>query len=173
MAFSRTFMRHVFHGTQGGGFHYEGTGMRAQFGVYVAEGTRGTISGKGIYTADVVICGRRKKAVSNFFPRSWTRVQVLEAIKEAYATRRQLRDARLWMQGWSETYQMRILMCLDDAGRICTAFPQRGKPRSMAQIEKRRGRRAHRTVLRWWAFVLILNWMKRNNLAAAFVQIQI
>ncbi len=145
--FNETFMRHVFHGTNSGGFHYEGAGMRAQFGVRVIEETRATIGGKGIYTAEVEIRGGRKKAVSHFFPQSWTRLQVVEAIKEAYATRRQLRDARQWMQGWSETYNMRIIMHVDGE-HICTAFPMKGKPRTPEQIEKRRKCRAWRKARR-------------------------
>ncbi len=170
--FSKGFMRHVFHGSKAGGFHYEGAGMRAQFGVCVIEETRGHLSGKGIYKADVLIRGGQKKRASHFFPRSWTRVQVLEAIKEAYATRRHQRAGDLWACGWSESYQMKILMCLDDEGRICTAFPLRGTLNSQLRVEKRRAYRTYKTARRWWVFVIILNWMKSNNLEAAFVQIE-
>jgi hypothetical protein len=170
--FSKTFMRHIFHGTQGGGFHYEGAGMRAQFGASVIEETRGNISGKGIYTADVFIRGGRKKNTSSFFPQYWTRIQVLESVREAYATRRHLRDGFRWASGWSETYKLRVLMCLDGEGRVCTAYPLRGTPRSQSAIEGKRRRRARRTALRWWAFVLVMNWMKHHNLEAAFVQIE-
>jgi hypothetical protein len=146
--FSKSFMRHVFHGAHSGGFHYEGAGMRAQFGARVIEETRAAIGGKGIYTADVMIRGGQKKTVSHFFPQSWTRLQVVEAIKEAYATRRQLRGARQWMQGWSETYNMRIIMHVDNEGHLCTAFPTKGKPRTPEQIEKRREYRLRRKARR-------------------------
>jgi hypothetical protein len=169
--FNRGFMRHVFHGTHGGGFHHEGAGMRAQFGVCVIEETRGHLSGKGIYKADVLIRRCRKKESSHFFPRSWTRVQVLEAIKEAYATRRRRRAGELWACGWSESYRMKVMMCLDDEGRICTAFPLRGTLNSQLRVEKRRAYRTYKTALRWWVFVIVLNWMKSSNLEAAFVQI--
>ncbi len=146
--------------------------MRAQFGVRVIEETRASVSDKGMYKASVFIRGSRKKAESNFFPRSWTKLQVIEAVKEAYATRRQLRDARQWMQGWSETYNIRVLMCLDDAGRICTAYPTKGKLRTQKRIVNRRKYRSRRTAIRWWVFIIVLNWMKLHRLDAAFVEIE-
>ncbi len=122
--------------------------MRAQFGVRVIEETRAVISGKGIYTADVMIRGGQKKTVSHFFPRSWTRLQIIEAVKEAYATRRKLRDDQSWFQGWSETYNMRIFLHIDYEGRLCTAFPMRGRGRTPARIERRRRYRALRKARR-------------------------
>jgi hypothetical protein len=165
-------MRHVFHGTQGGGFHYEGVGMRAQFGVYVDEETRRSISGKGIYTAAVIIRGSRKKHVSHFFPQCLSRVQVLAAVKEAHASLRRINNGCHWGVGWSESYKMRIAICLGGEGRICTAFPLKGAVRTSACLERRRRVRRYRTALRWWVFVMVLSWMQCNNFEAAFVQIE-
>ena len=52
--------------------------------------TRSQSDKNGIYTGNGFVCGIKRKNKTNkssFFPKDWTRAQVIEAISEAYETR--------------------------------------------------------------------------------------
>jgi hypothetical protein len=146
--------------------------MRAQFGAQIIEETRTNANPKGLYRADVMIRGKMKEKGSWFFPRHWTRTQVLQAIREAYATRGTCWNGRNWFMGWSETFGVRIKLCVNDEGFICTAFPMKGSMPTPEKRAKRSLRRARRTARRWWGFVMLMLWMHQNNYVAAVVQIE-
>ncbi|HRI52100.1 MAG TPA: EndoU domain-containing protein [Pseudomonadota bacterium] len=65
------------------GWHYEPTG-EAQKGTYVLEATRSPVDEHGVYAANVMIEGVKKRARSSFFPAHWTTQEVEQAIEEAY-----------------------------------------------------------------------------------------
>ncbi|MEK4522411.1 EndoU domain-containing protein [Psychrobacillus sp. FSL W7-1493] len=73
-----------------------------------------------VYRAIVEIEGKNKKVPSTLFPSDWNRVQVTDAIKQAYSNRRVIKD---------NLYEgilpngMKIQMRLDPEGKIKTAYP--------------------------------------------------
>ena len=81
--FSEGALEHVFKGTKGRGFHYEGLSDDTS---KVVEITRFP-DANGVYEAMVEIGGKVKKTPSTFFPKDWSPEQVLDAIEEAYANR--------------------------------------------------------------------------------------
>ncbi|MDL5041993.1 EndoU domain-containing protein [Heyndrickxia coagulans] len=74
----------------------------------------------GVYRAIVEIEGKNKKVPSTFFPKDWNRVQVTEAIKEAYNNKKLIKD-NLY-EGTLKS-GMKIQMRIDPQGKIKTAYP--------------------------------------------------
>ncbi len=117
--FSNGSFNHVFHGeinkkSKAVGYHHE-----SMMGGKIVEVTDPP-NKYGVYRAIVEIEGKNKKVPSTFFPADWNRVQVADAIKQAYSNRQVLKD---------NLYEgilpngMKIQMRLDPEGKIKTAYP--------------------------------------------------
>jgi len=117
--FSNGSFNHVFHGEinkkrKAVGYHHE-----SMMGGKIVEVTDPP-NKYGVYRAIVEIEGKNKKVPSTFFPDDWNRVQVTNAIKQAYSNRKVLKD---------NLYEgilpngMKIQMRLDPEGKIKTAYP--------------------------------------------------
>ncbi|MEW4286197.1 T7SS effector LXG polymorphic toxin [Priestia koreensis] len=78
---------------------------------------------RGIYKAEIAVHGKRKDAPSTFFPKDWDRVQVLNAINEAYENKRILNRRSRYYEG-TTSEGLKIRMYLDNQGKIKTAFPR-------------------------------------------------
>jgi WXG100 family type VII secretion target len=118
---------HVFKGdlkgTNAGGYHYEGV---PNTGGSTVPGTETPPNEYGVYQAQVTVNGVPKTAnggYSTFFPKSMSPQEVVDSINEAY-------NSRSFVPGTGNTYAgqtssgMTILMYLDSAGRIISAFPE-------------------------------------------------
>lgn len=121
--------KHLFTGelTKNGeakGWHYEPTG-EAQKGTYVLEPTRSAADAHGIYEANVMIEGVKKKARSSFFPTHWTPEEVERAIDEAYRRRSPLEKGPKHIFKGQCSSGVTIQMELDNRGAITTAYPLR------------------------------------------------
>ncbi len=83
-------LEHIFHGEVNGrgratGFHYEGVdNMQVVKKTRVIESTRSIPDGNGIYTANIEVNGIRKNQPSSFFPKAWSKNDVVNSINEAY-----------------------------------------------------------------------------------------
>ncbi len=117
--FSNGSFNHVFHGeinikSKAVGYHHE-----SMIGGKIVEVTDPP-NKYGVYRAIVEIEGKNKKVPSTFFPADGNRVQVADAIKQAYSNRQVLKD---------NLYEgilpngMKIQMRLDPEGKIKTAYP--------------------------------------------------
>ncbi|WP_342578358.1 T7SS effector LXG polymorphic toxin [Psychrobacillus sp. FSL K6-2843] len=117
--FSNGSFNHVFHGeinkkSKAVGYHHE-----SMMGGKIVEVTDPP-NKYGVYRAIIEIEGKNKKVPSTFFPADWNRVQVADAIKQAYSNRQVLKD---------NLYEgilpngMKIQMRLDPEGKIKTAYP--------------------------------------------------
>jgi hypothetical protein len=177
--FDLQFLLHIFHGERRcapsgriavSGFHYEGTGMRAACGTKVIEGTRTEPDGNGVYLVRVVVEGRKKKEKSLFFPRHWTRVRVLQAVKEAWTTKQPMRnkDNGRWWQGRT-TSNMRVVICID-GGRVATAFPLSARGASPSTKCSRQRCRLRRKFRKNLILFIVLHWMRQNNSLAMEVR---
>ncbi len=108
------------------GFRYEDAEVMSAEGVDVIERTRIPPDGKGVYKAGIVLKGVHRSASANsFFPRSMTREEILQAIVEAY-------ESRVLVEANQKLYKgsgggLKIMMFLDDAGRVIDALPKRGR----------------------------------------------
>jgi hypothetical protein len=96
----------------------------------------------GIYTATVFFDGVRRKGKSKssvFFPRYWSKDEVIEAIFEAYQNRivRKVSDNQYIGKTSKE---MHVFLWLDEADKVIDAMPFRD-----AVIEKNRSRKAKAT----------------------------
>lgn len=79
----------------------------------------------GIYKAAVFYNGIRRKATknkSNFFPKHWTRAQVVRAISDAYANRKIVDVVQNKLSGVTSD-GLKIIMWTDDAGKIIGVIP--------------------------------------------------
>lgn len=161
--FSQRFLVHLFHGhvrdgrnarqtkprPRASGFHYEGAaGAAALLGARVKDDTRSNKDRRGVYTAVAVISrgglvGRKHSA---FFPAEWSRLQVLEAIREVYMMRPAWHSGRTW-EGRSKT-GVYIHLHLNGAGQITTAFPKREYRRPALRRQDARRRERRRELLR-------------------------
>ena len=118
--------KHLFEGEinkkrgKATGWHYEPTGNREK-GTYVLEETRSPPDAHGVYAANVVIEGTKKKARSTFFPKEWTKEQVSSAIDEAYQSKKRNEATGLYI-GKSEV-GVEIEMMLNPKGGIQRVNP--------------------------------------------------
>jgi hypothetical protein len=155
--FSASLLIHVFNGerrttpsgrTVVSGFHYEGEGMQAVYGTKVLEETRGEPDFRGVYTARVLIRGRIKKQPSIFFPKSWTRAQILESCRQAYTRRKPMRAVGAVCQWWrGRTRDGMVIMFFieNDTVRAITPIREALKEKTPAQrARKKRARERHR-----------------------------
>ena len=109
------------------GFHLEDSAVMEAQGITIVEATRTATDSRGVYLAQIEMQGAsRKPSYGGFFPVDWSRDDVRAAIAEAYSTR--------WPIGWTDAgdfYRgqtragMRIVMELDERGRVLDAFPLR------------------------------------------------
>ena len=112
-------IEHIFEGSRGGGYHYEGIeNARGS----VIPGTQSAPNAYGVYDAEVMIDGVRKRGAgkSTFFPADMSPQQVIDAVNQAYANREHTKGNRY--EGTSEN-GIPIGMFLDSEGRIISAFP--------------------------------------------------
>jgi hypothetical protein len=139
------------------GFHYEGFMMRPDR--RVIEGTRSESSPSGAYRAEVEY--RRgewiKKREVTFFPRSWTRSEVLRAIKEVYKQRPKNQPSRYWE---GEARGVQIGVYVNREGMIVGAYPICWGARWETS-----------KVNRFIIWCMIANYVKLRGYDAAFVQI--
>ncbi|MGE7219248.1 T7SS effector LXG polymorphic toxin [Priestia koreensis] len=117
-------VEHVFHGQINGigkavGYHHE-----SMMGGGEILNMLAPPDSRGIYKAKVAVKGKRKDAPSTFFPKDWNRVQVLNAINEAYENKRVIRPRDRFYEG-TTSEGIRIQMYLNRYGKIKTAFPIR------------------------------------------------
>lgn len=118
-------LQHIFegdvNGTSAGGYHYEGI---PNTGGEVIPGTETPPNQYGVYEGQITVNGVPKTAnggYSTFFPKSMTPQEVVDNINEAY-------DSRQFVTG--NTYEgqtssgMTIMMYLNQAGQIISAFPE-------------------------------------------------
>jgi hypothetical protein len=110
---------HIFKGTNGSGYHYEG--LPSANGT-VVPGTETPPDKYGVYKADVNINGKPKKkpGFSTFFPKSMSPQDVVDSINEAYSNKTLVKGNK-WL-GHSAS-GMPIEMALDSAGKIISAWP--------------------------------------------------
>lgn len=116
---------HLFSGNldkygEAKGWHYEPTGS-APKGTYVLEPTRSAPDAHGVYEANVMIEGVKKKARSTFFPAHWTPQEVETAIDQAYRSRKPA--PRLGAFRGPSASGVEIEMNIDPQGQIQTAYP--------------------------------------------------
>ncbi len=113
-------MEHIFHGEinrrdKAVGYHHE-----SMMGGSIIPGTETLPDINGVYRANVEISGIRKIAKSSFFPKEWDRVQVLQAINEAFENKRLIGNNKY--SGTSSS-GITIEMYLNGDGKIATAYP--------------------------------------------------
>ncbi len=125
-------LEHIFHGEinkkgKAVGFHYEGAeNMQA-----VNKTRPSTITKQpdknGVYEAIVEVQGKSKKAPSSFFPKNWTKNDVVNAINDAYTNKiPDLKKGNNYFEGKSNN-GVTVGMYLNKDGTIATAFPIHGK----------------------------------------------
>ncbi len=107
------------------GFRYEDPDVMRVSGCSIIEGTWAEPDERGIYRARVIVKGfERKMSRSSFFPRSWTREQVLDAISEAYSTHRRVSTKEGRHRQVGESNGLKIWLWLDSYGRVVDAMPR-------------------------------------------------
>ncbi|MGE7219252.1 EndoU domain-containing protein [Priestia koreensis] len=116
-------VEHVFHGQINSignavGYHHESMMGGGEILRMLTPPNR-----RGIYKAEIAVHGKRKDAPSTFFPKDWDRVQVLNAINEAYENKRILNRRSRYYEG-TTSEGLKIRMYLDNQGKIKTAFPR-------------------------------------------------
>lgn len=102
------------------GWHYEPTGS-AEKGTYVIQGTRSEPDVRGVFEANVMIEGVKKKARSSFFPGHWTIAEIEAAIDEAYQSRKPMPRGGQFEGRTNDG--MIIEMDINPKGQIQTAYP--------------------------------------------------
>jgi hypothetical protein len=125
-------LEHVFRGEvnprgKAVGFHYEGAQMEAAYGTKVIESTRSAPDANGVYTARVEVRGVAKQARSSFFPRSWSRLDVVKAINEAYTSRAPVAGRPPNYFEGKSSGGVTVGMYVNPNGTIATAFPIYGR----------------------------------------------
>ena len=124
-------LEHVFHGElnkgkKAVGFHYEGVeNMQAVNKTRVNKVTRQP-DARGIYEAEVQVNGKVKKLPSTFFPKNWTKNEVVNAINDAYHSKKLVPGKSNLYEGISKD-GMTIRMYLNPDNTVITAFPVYGK----------------------------------------------
>ena len=122
--FDKTAIEHIFIGTvnsnnKGSGYHYN---MISDSKGQIIDGTRSKADKNGIYTANVEVDGRRKDAISSFYPDSWSPQDVVDAIVEARADALKTGKMRgSYHVGYSNG--IRIDLYLDSKNKVVTAYP--------------------------------------------------
>ncbi|WP_427340823.1 EndoU domain-containing protein [Caloranaerobacter sp. DY30410] len=111
-------MKHIFHGNINGrglpsGYHHANIMSKAKLSNISAPDKF------GVYKATIEMNGETK--FSTFFPDSWNRVDVVDAIKDARSTVNNFSGAG-WYTGETGA-GMKIKMWLNDSGLVDTAFP--------------------------------------------------
>ena len=120
-------LKHIFHGEinksgKAVGFHYEGADMQAINNTKTTTVTSPP-NARGVYEAKVTVKGVVKVAKSTFFPKKWTKLDVVKAIGEAHKNRSQFNPSKAtYFEGKSDD-GMTIGMYLNGDGTIATAFP--------------------------------------------------
>ncbi len=117
-------LEHIFQGVVKGtkGWHHEPSSTIGTI-VSIIKGP----DTNGIYEATVKIGGVLKKDTSTFFPRKWSKTEVIEAIFDAYKNAKPVAklDGTEFVQKWVGTSRgITIEMFLDKEGRIVSAFPK-------------------------------------------------
>ena len=118
--FTKKAIEHIFKGSNGGGYHYEGikdTPGKAD------PDSRSKPDDSGVYTAKVTINGSNKKGnggYSSFFPIELSPQEVIDAITEAYNNREHVSGNTY--EGVSDSGIV-IDMYLTDDDKIISAFP--------------------------------------------------
>jgi hypothetical protein len=120
-------LEHVFRGQlkkgEARGFHYEGGRIEATYGTKVIENTRTAPDARGVYEARVSVRGVDKRHKSSFFPRSWSRADVLKAINEGYTSRVKIAGrSPNYFEGRSSS-GVKVGMYCNKNGEVVTAFP--------------------------------------------------
>lgn len=118
-------LRHIFYGTNTGGYHHESQSYEHRHGTSIDERTRTEPDADGIYAARVMVCGKRKRHGSYFFPRDWTKADVLRAIREAYPSLIRVRLNRktpVWHKGFTR-HGICLQLAIDADGYVRTALP--------------------------------------------------
>jgi hypothetical protein len=117
-------LKHIFEGELNGGlasgYHYEGLPNTSG---RIIPGTETFPDRNGAYLGKVTVHGVRKptnRGDSSFFPKSMLPQDVVDSINEAYGRRRFIWDNAYLGETLSG---MRISMCLDNAGKIISAYP--------------------------------------------------
>ncbi|MCW6087704.1 EndoU domain-containing protein, partial [Clostridium sporogenes] len=110
-------LKHIFHGNT----NWKGLPSGYHKASIMSKAKISNVSNPdkfGVYKATVEMKGKTK--FSTFFPDSWSRVDVINSIKEAY------RGIKLDKAGWyigKTSSGMEIKMWLNDKGLVNTAFP--------------------------------------------------
>jgi hypothetical protein len=108
-------------------FRHEGT-ERAIF-----EASRTLPDVRGVYRAKAIVEDLKASRSSCFFPREWTRGEVLQAIGEAYAVRVPVKKKRGDFCEGVSSAGVKIVLELDADGLVLDAVPQVG-----TQLKKRK-----------------------------------
>lgn len=123
----RELLEHVFRGHvkkgEARGFHYEGGRIEATYGTKVIENTRTAADARGVYQARVMVRGVEKRHVSSFFPRSWSRADVVKTINEAYANRERVEGKPSNYFEGKTSSGVKVGMLCNKYGEVTTAFP--------------------------------------------------
>ena len=80
----------------------------------------------GVYEAIVEVKGKAKKAKSTFFPKNWTKNDVVNAINEAYTNKKLVPGTKNLFEGTSSS-GVKVRMYLNPNSTVITAFPAHGK----------------------------------------------
>ena len=124
-------LEHIFHGEinkkgNAVGFHSDAGEMQAINQTRATKITK-TPDKNGVYVGKVEVQGIAKKAESSFFPDSWSKSDVINAVKEAYANRiADTSKGANYFEGKSSS-GVTVGMFLNKDGTIATAFPIHGK----------------------------------------------
>jgi hypothetical protein len=178
--FSLSFLVHLFHGElrerkqrwHASGYHHESEVLTTR---KIYDTNKSKPDRNGVYSARVIYREGKLKCSKNktFFPREWTRSQVLAAIREVYDQKPETNHTWGW-QGWSSS-GIYIYLLLDQEGRIVSAFPKkerRLRPTDIRRRQRRRQRKQqHRRLRKLYMRHILINWMKLYSYDAAFVQI--
>ncbi|MEI4801987.1 EndoU domain-containing protein [Bacillus sp. FJAT-51639] len=116
-------VEHIFHGNinyrgEAGGYHHESMMAKGKIRSITEPKDR-----HGVYKAEVEVDGIPKDLESTFFPEEWSRVEVLQAVKEAYNNKTYSGRRNKYIGVTSSG--MKISMFIDSNGRIISAFPIR------------------------------------------------
>ncbi|HDR7716938.1 MULTISPECIES: EndoU domain-containing protein [Bacillus cereus group] len=116
-------VEHIFHGNvnrrgEAGGFHHESMPSKGKIRSITEEPNE-----HGVYKAEVEVNGIPKEFESSFFPKDWNRVEVLQAVKEAYNNREYTGRGNRYIGRTS--HGIEIMMFIDSRNRVISAFPLR------------------------------------------------
>ncbi|MGI9055228.1 MAG: EndoU domain-containing protein, partial [Pyrinomonadaceae bacterium] len=128
-------LEHIFHGEvktgrngtrRSVGFHYEGAEMQAMKGTKPTTITRPP-DANGVYEGIVDIQGVQKRLPSTFFPKNWTKNDVVKAVNEAYSNGKSVAGKPAnYIEGKSSS-GVWVGMYLNPDKTVATAFPLYGR----------------------------------------------